>query len=464
MAKRKTVSILRRTIEVSIHEGIYAQLYFALCSVGSVFVGKLAVLLQATPLHFSLLVAIGQSSQLFQALGVIISRRLSHRKGTTIITAAAGRSLTFLTGFVIFLFPPEVAIWVLLCILAVSAALQTTSANLWIAWTSDMIPERIRGRFFSRRNQILMFWGFVTGHICGILVDFFDEPVPPLARWIKGYLPFADRLTIESMPWILAGIFVVGTALSLWGLRILGRQPERPKQPDHRPSAEILLEPFSNPWFRRLLLFGAWWGLTTGIGAGFWLPFMLKNLGMSALEVVLYGTLSSISMMLALPWWGRMIDRYGNGAVMKFCVILGGVNPAVWLLLSRDSYWLIWIEALSSGVMWGASNLIATNFMLSLAPRKKVQAYSAVYASVSGVAMMTSTMLSGVFFPDPVALSWITLQAEQVLFALTAVARLTTLIPLHFVRERRSVPLRLAMAQTMQRILYRMRFWRRYQQ
>jgi hypothetical protein len=84
---------IRRTVKISTIEGTFAQAHFALAAAGSVFLTRFAVLLQATPMHFSVLSAISQVSQLFQLLGVAITRRTTSRKGAVLRLITVGRAL-----------------------------------------------------------------------------------------------------------------------------------------------------------------------------------------------------------------------------------------------------------------------------------------------------------------------------------------------------------------------------------
>jgi hypothetical protein len=76
---------------------------------------------------------------------------------------------------------------------------------------------------------------------------------------------------------------------------------------------------------------------------------------------------------------------------------------------------------------------------------------------------MSSTLASGIFYPDSLDLGFRTLDPEQVIFGIGAILRWLAIIPLMLVRELRSVPLRKAMAFTLSRIVgWRFRMGKRY--
>lgn len=435
-------SEIRRTIRLSIIEGLFYQVYSSLSAPGSAFLTKFAILLRAEPLHFGILSAIGQLAQVFQVLGVAVSRRMTSRKRATIWTSAVGRALVLGYGFLFFLLPPQAAIWVFLVLLALGTSFQAVAGNLWVAWIADMIPLSIRGRFFARRSQYLMVAGLVSGYLCGALVDLFAPQPGPLAQALRSILPPWPFLVEQNLPYVLLSVFCFGGITGLLGLPILARQPERPKAVEKERLGKMLLEPLRDGNFRRLLLYAFWWMMAVGVGAPFWGPFMIKNLGMPLVYVMLYGTLSTLSSLLALGPWGRLIDRFGNKPAMRLALVLGGLNPLLWLFVTPQHYEIIYLEAISSGIMWSGANIVAVNLVLAIAPEGKQQVYSGLFNAFSGLFIVLPMFLSGLFLPPPLQIGGLGLQSEQVLFGLGGLLRWTTQIPLSWVYEPRARPVR----------------------
>ncbi|PKN72428.1 MAG: MFS transporter [Candidatus Cloacimonetes bacterium HGW-Cloacimonetes-3] len=445
-ASRKN-SIIHQGYRISILEGIFAQVYGNLAQIGSSFITKLMVIMGATPMHYSLLSALGQASAIWQPLGVALTHKLKQRKMACIWITAAGRILTLFLGLAL-LFPlREHGIWFILILLAISAGLQSMGANIWIAWISDLIPLSIRGRFFSRRNQILISVGLVLSYILSFHVDLFEPAKGGLKQLYIGFLHAEGFFSPQNQAWFLAGIFVFATLIGLGGLFVLGRQPERPMRnvaPQRLRSRYS--EPFHDKNFRLLLGFGIWWMLAIGVGSPFWGPYMLKKLSMSLFEMQMYGTIHMVASLLSFQFWGKFIDRFGNKSAMKICVALGGLNPMFWLFTSAGNYNILWFEGLLSGFMWAGTGIITTNFILSIAAKGKEQVYSGLYAALTGSAMMISTLASGVFYPGKMDIGLRILEPEQVVFGIGGIMRWLAIIPLFFVVEKRGIPLRKALA------------------
>ncbi|MDD4310463.1 MAG: hypothetical protein PHO32_08790 [Candidatus Cloacimonetes bacterium] len=94
-APNKKSGIIRRAYRISVLEGIFAQVYGNLAQIGSSFIIKLMVILGATPMHYSILSALGQVSAVWQPLGIALTHKLKQRRMACVWITAAGRFLTF---------------------------------------------------------------------------------------------------------------------------------------------------------------------------------------------------------------------------------------------------------------------------------------------------------------------------------------------------------------------------------
>jgi len=439
MAIAGKTSELRHTVVFSVTEGVYTQVYIALATAGSAFITRFALLLGAMPFHLGLLAAIGQLSLVFQPLGILITRRGTSRKKIIVKLATAGRALTLLYGLLPFLFPRYVAIWAFLLLLSISTSLHAMGTNAWIAWISDMVPERIRGRFFSWRSRYFMIGGLLIGYVLGALVDIFDPKTMGFVEKIAA-IQSTGIFSPEHINGAFILVFMVAAIFGFFGVAVLKRQPERPKRIEDESIATSLTKPLRDRNFRKFLIYSFWWMLALGIGSPFWQPFMIQKLHMSLVNIQVYGTISAVASILALRPWGMVIDRFGNKAAMRLAIILGGVNPLVWLFVNTHNSWILHMEAFTSGIMWSGTNIVAMNFVLSIAPRDGRQIYSGILGAFSGTAMIVTMLLSGILLPKYMSVLGMHLEPEQVLFGLTGLLRWTAHVPLSWVTEPKGQP------------------------
>lgn len=439
---RKSNKILRQTFELSTKEGVLSQLFNSLSGLGSAFLTKLLVLMGATNMQMAIYTSISQLSQIFQPLGVIVSKRLTSRKKPAIIFMALGRIIPFLFGFLPLLFPLEQAIIVFLILYFISSAFQAISMNLWTAWIGELMPLSIRGRFFSIRSQYAMIAGLICAYFFGGLLDTLIPPDGKKSVFSNLFF-FLNPVEGDCRWYVFITILSFAVLFGIAALFILAKQPEKHKEVETDTSLALLTKPFHDKNFRRLILFGLWWMLAIGIGSPYWQPFMIKTLKMTLVEMQIYGTCSAIASFLFFRAWGRFVDKFGNKTTMAICIIISSLNPIPWLFVDADSLWLIYIEGITSGIMWSGSSIVIMNFVLSIAPKGMKQSYSGMNGAVSGIGMMITSFMSGLFHPTAsMFIFGKELLPAQILFALTAIARFSALIPLYFIYERKSSQLR----------------------
>jgi len=421
--------------------GVLGQIFSTLSGSGSAFLTRFAIMLNATPLHFAILSAISQVSQVFQPIGSLITRRRTKRKSVVLTLQFIGCGIALTYGVLPFIFPPENAIRIFLLLFFVSIALLSPASNVWIGWISDVVPLRVRGSFFSTLSQYGMLTAVGVSYGFSFFIDRFSS------EGGKDYHSQASTFfKVENLPLAFAIMFVAAVVTAFSGLGVLARLPEKKKKIEEESTVGMFFLPMKDNNFRRFLLYSCWWTLAVGIGAPFWQPFMLQKLHMTLFEVQIYGSINMVASILVFRFWGRLIDAYGNRTAMRLVILLGGFNPMVWLFVTPHNYPVLYLEAITSGVMWAGAGLVATNFVLSIAPEDRKQLYSGVSGAFSGLAMMTTMLGSGVFLPQNLSIGNISLEPEQVLFGLTGIARWSAQIPLSSIREPKAKTVREAIA------------------
>jgi hypothetical protein len=286
---------LRRFLKISITEGVLGQVSSTLAGPGSAFVTRFAIMLNATPLQFGILSAIGQLCQIFQPLGSIITQKRLKRKPIVLPLQFSGRAIALLYGALPFVFLRGNAMDVFLLLFLISVSLQSVADNAWIGWISDLVPVSARGRFFSLRSQYLMVTAVSVGYAFSIFIDSFTA---------EGmYTPYVWRPLFFKAEHLDVGfsiIFLLAAIAGFVGLIVLSRQPEKMKGIGEEGVAMMLILPFKDGNFRKFLAYNCWWMAAVGIGAPFWQPFMMQKLRMSLFEVQIYGSINIIGSITAV--------------------------------------------------------------------------------------------------------------------------------------------------------------------
>lgn len=124
--------------------------------------------------------------------------------------------------------------------------------------------------------------------------------------------------TGPGLAWIF-GAAVLFVALA--GV-VLDRHREPPLARERpRRIAETLGRPVADRPFRRLLVFLVLWSVATGLAAPFFAARMITNLHVSLSRMALFSIVSGALNLVMLPFWGFVIDRFGNRPVLSLNMI-----------------------------------------------------------------------------------------------------------------------------------------------
>ena len=75
--------------------------------------------------------------------------------------------------------------------------------------------------------------------------------------------------------------------------------------------------------------------------------------------------------MLALPVWGRAVDRFGARRVMSLAGYLMPVVPVLWLFSGSVS-WLIGVQ-IYSGFIWAAFEIATVSFIFDITDAREAR-------------------------------------------------------------------------------------------
>jgi len=435
----------RPDMRASVCEGLFGQMFLNLAGAWSAFVTALALSLGAGSRAFGLIFAAGPVIAFSQVLGpVLLPVFGGSRRRLVVAASAAARGIIFLIPAVVLWLEPEAALALFIVCFLASQVFTGVMTSVWTSWIGAVVPERIRGRFLGKRTQLMMALGLVVAFAASV---FKDLSVPGGETGLTGF--FRRVLGVAGGLWGAGGeryayliIFAFAGAAGLASTLLLLRQRDRPA-PAVRFSLRSLAEPLRDRRFRRLVYFFGWWWFAASFGAPFWQPFYLEVLGMSLTAVQIYNSLLIIAMAATAALWGRLIDRFGNKPVLRGLIFLATANSFVYVFMRPDLYWWVWLEAVTSGAMWGGAMVATTNFIISLSPEAKRDSYVAVYAVVAGACGLVSTVGSGQFvamLPRYVSLGGWQLLNMKVAFLITTAFRLVSHVPMYLVKEPRAVP------------------------
>lgn len=369
-------SQVRDGLKLSIFEGALAQVFITLTA-GAFLTGFL-LMLGADNTTLGIVSALPFLIQPVQFLGAHLVTSFGRRKPIAVV-GSMGRCL-WLVPLLLPYLPLSINQRLLLLILSlfVASALVTVCGNAWLDWMTDLVPPRLRGRFFSTRNTGMAAMAMAVNAGGGWWLD----RMRGLGREADGYA-------------VLLGLAVVCGAL---GTLLLGRHPEPPMSaPKVRlaPLA-VLRAPWSNPTFRAFMLTMIAWNAALGVPAAFFSAHALKILGLPFTRLASFDVLTSAVAMLAFPIWGRLSDRWGQRRVLLLCMAGTIVMPLAWVIATPDSLWVLYLNSTLAGIWWAGIGLTQANRLMEHMPRESRSAYLAAFGAFTGLAYFGASSLAGV--------------------------------------------------------------------
>lgn len=395
---------LRRSLRASVWEGLLAEVFNA-CAGPAILVGW-ALHLGCSPVQTALIAAIPQLAHVAQVPAAWASV-LAGRRRVALVTIALSRQAYLPLAVLPLVSPsPGAARAVLVAAAAASAVLSMAGNVAWTAWMGDLVPARIRGRYFARRTAVCVLGGMVAPLAAGQLLDGMGGRAAPLAL---------SLLALVSS--------IVGAATAA----LLARQHEPPHAPGPRPSLACALLPLRDPRARSVLAYQLAWNASVGLGGGFFTYHVLGNLKGGFVVLALHTAGGALARAASAPFFGRAIDRVGARPVLAAASFGSAALPLLWLAASPGVLWPLAVDAALGGVAWGAHGLASFAVPLAVAPRRERAFYVATLSTAAGVAFAVGTAAGGALLSALPAPAVATAGGGlAVLFVLSAAGRLAS--------------------------------------
>ncbi|KPL00001.1 MAG: hypothetical protein AMJ90_08985 [candidate division Zixibacteria bacterium SM23_73_2] len=431
---------VRKGLKISVWEGAFANVHLVLTS--NVFLVGYALFLGVNDFQLGLLAAFPFLAQMVQPLAAILVQSLKKRKTFSLTGSVFFRGIWIFLVFLPFLsLSNNHRIFLFLFVVALSALVSNFTTVSWLSWMADLVPQKIRGRYFGVRNNILQIVGMGIYLGGAKLVDHFKGLKADQLHF--RLFDFSNLTDLSVLGFML--IFSLGVISAFFSAFLLSYQPE---PYFHRLSEKAglkdILIPFRDKDYRKLIQFFLFWSLAVGISAPFWAAHMIKNLHLDYYLISLFSLVAGTLSLISQPFWGRMIDRYGCKPVLKFNLLFIMFIPYLWFFVTSRNYFLLWVDALMGGIFWSGFNLAIFTIVLQISPQKGKPYFLAATSFVNGLFTFLASFFGGLIANHLSGFRWEiygqTLVNFHVLFLLSALARLLGLFFLNKIVEPKSKP------------------------
>ncbi|MDZ8107559.1 MAG: MFS transporter [Nostoc sp. DedQUE12a] len=416
---------IRQSLRALTYESVFAAIFYSI--IGGALLSNFLLELGAGPAEIGLLAAIPQMVNLLQPLGAyLVNRSTSFRWYFMCIFVPSRLLWLILVPAIVLVTSSHITghqvVQLALVILLLGNIIEAFGRAPWLGWSAMLVPQRLRGRYFGFRNSILGLTNLVGVPLLGFAVS----------AWPGGTLQGYGVILVLG---IILGIISVGC--QLW-MTDINPQVLKIADSDTSQPQGIDFSLFKDANFLRFVLYLSIWCFAVNVSAPFFNLYLLDNLNIDISVVTIYHGLGTGANMLMLLLWGKLADRIGNRPLLLLVGVLVAITPLLWLGVSSDgiSFW-IWLPLLHilAGGTWAAIDLCTNNLMMGIAPLRYQSTYFAIAGAIAGITGAMGITVAGFLATLPGAGGLLGL------FILSGLLRMTALLPLVFVQEKRSIPL-----------------------
>ena len=336
---------------------------------------------------FGILAALPFVGTLIQIPASYYLTRYGHRKKLVLVCGALGRFMWVVAALIPWALPGARTWWwpVMAGALLISWLAANVAVPAWMNWMGDVIPNRLRGRFFARRNLIGQPIGLIVALGIGYALD--------LALHVRGHRPDI-MLQVTSVVLAVGGLFGVLDILCFrW---VVDPHEDRPPQPINLFA--LMRRPLRSKNFRRYLLFNFTFMLAMGfVGQYIWL-YLFDVCGWSNLKAnLLVICVPMVMMMIGYPIWGRLIDQLGKKPVLLITGSITAFGALSWLFITPQSMMPGYALVLLVMFVWPGMEISNFNIILGMAGGRKDEnpSLGTAYVALNSIAIAVGGTLSG---------------------------------------------------------------------
>ena len=417
---------VRRGQKLLLTETVFARAVGT--TLGGVFLTALVRSLGGGALEVGATLAAGHIGALGMLLANPVLNHIGSRRRFCLITLGAVRSLRMVIAAMPLLLYLGLdrgsLLWPMVACVLVSAFFGMSAEISRRSWISDLVGPTKRGKFLGRRVMIASITTLLIWLGGGWFLDSF-------------FAPPADRLPGLS---ILIGF---GGLMGWLGWWLLLRTPEPPLSLPRRPTGfgRSLALPWLRPRFRPVVIVGTASALATGVCGGFFHLYMLNHLGMKVFWIAGVDIVGELVALAGAPFYGAWADRAGARRVLAVSMLVKGVFPALWILVS-PGVWPLAFAVVLLRTFNSAGQICWLRLSLNLSPARNQVAFLAMHQALMGAGSAVGALVGGttarLLEPfDLGSIGGISIVPLHVLFAVSAVLRLSSVVLVRLIREPR---------------------------
>lgn len=273
----------------------------------------------------------------------------------------------------------------------------------WNTWVEDLVPRRIRARYFARRGRAQQASLFLGLTLAGLVLE---------SVGAEGALRgFALLFAVACLARVVSGALLARL-----------REPVPHLEEARRVSPVEFARRLRGTRDGHVLAMLLSVQLAVNVAAPYFTPYMLSELRLSYAEFTALVAAAFVARVVALPALGLAARRLGTRRLMWLGAAGIAPLPALWLV--SDAFGWLLVVQLVSGVAWGAFELCATLSFFDGIPRPERTSTLTLFNLANALAISVGALAGALLWrwhPEDVDI-------YVLLFLVSAVARVGSLV------------------------------------
>ncbi len=278
----------------------------------------------------------------------------------------------------------------------------------WASLSGDFVPVIDRGRYFAKRNMLMGISGMTVSVMGAAYLDLFPK---------TSYTGFST-------------MFLVGILFGLWASYLYAKM----KEPRYRDKKYHKITEFFKVKgeFRSFIYIIMFFNFSFMVAAPFFIVYMLKNIEVSYTLMMVSFAVAGISKIIAHPHWGRVSDKIGDKPVAIASIFGTSLVPFLFLFVTKDVIWLIFVAQIVSGIVWAGVELSVFNLLLDFSHQERTMKV-AKYVMLTSIPLIAAPVVGGLIADE---LSFL-LSGIPLVFAISFLLRATSAVFMFSIKEPR---------------------------
>jgi len=394
---RLTKKQLDKALKNSIKDG---SAYSAMDGITSTYSTPFALALGANDAEVGLLNSI---PNFFITLSQIFAGKYIEKRGKKNVAVRLSliQKILWLPILLIPMFFLKEGIWLFIILVTATQVVLSFANTAWSSWMGNLVPEKIRGSYFGKRNTIQSVFSFSTTLLAG---------------WLLG-------LTKSLLGFSL--VFFLAFAFGIVSYFYLRKMPDADyKRMEKNRNIKVLdflkeFKKYSNFYpftFHMSLL-----SFAVNLASPFFTVYMLSVMGVGYEWYGIIVASEILTRVLMLRYWGKLSDKFGDRTIMSLCNILIVFYPFLFLFVASPFHLIL--VSIFSGIAWSGFDLTSFNYLLDVTPPDKRPSYIANYKVSTGTALFLGPLIGGFLSQYLSNRAFFWLNGLQILFLLSFILR-----------------------------------------